>query len=206
MAVGSGGFGKGGIGDFPFHRKQEKHDMTQISSRSRKHATKFGLLFLGASLPLALGALSGCGSAYSGVVGSSGLGAAEYRPAVYVEPGNEAKYEQVLQICRQAANNRQMTAAQESQLRTLTGAVEGTVEGAASGLAFANIFSAFEGSDAIDVSRGESAMIGAGIGLATSMASAFASGAETTAAETKKALLQCLKVASRDNELWQVLE
>ena len=180
--------------------------MTMINSRSRKHAPRFRLFLLGASLPLALGALSGCGSAYSGMVGSSGLGAAEYIPSVYVEPGNEAKYEQVLQICRQAANNRQMTAAQESQLRTITGAVEGTVGGAAAGLEFANIFSAFEGSDIIDVDRGQSTMIGAGIGLATSLASSFASGAESTASETRAALLRCLTVTSRDGKLWQVLE
>ena len=180
--------------------------MAQISSRSRKHATRFVMLFLGASLLPALGVLSGCGSAYSGMVGSSGLGAAQYIPSVYVEPGNEAKYEQVLQICRQAANNRQMTAAQESQLRTLTGAVEGTVGGAAAGLEFASIFSAFEGSEIIDVNTGQSTLIGAGVGLATSLASSFASGAETTAAETKAALLRCLKIASREGKLWQVLE
>ena len=181
--------------------------MTQrIDSRSRKPATRFRLLLLGASLPLALGALSGCGSAYSGMVGSSGLGAAEYIPSVYVEPGQEAKYEQVLQICRQAANNRQMTAAQESQLRTITGAVEGTVGGAAAGLEIANMFSVFEGSDIIDVDRGQSTLIGAGVGLATSLASSFASGAESTAEETKAALLRCLTVTSREGKLWQVLE
>ena len=125
---------------------------------------------------------------------------------VYVEPGNEVVYEQVLQICRQAANNRQMTAAQESQLKTLTGAIEGTTQGAAAGLEFANIFSAFEGSDIIDVDRGESAVIGAAAGLVISLASSLASGAETTAAETKKALLRCLTVASKDGQLWHVLE
>lgn len=163
------------------------------------------LLLVGV-VTMMVGSLSGCGSAYSGVVGSSGLGAAEYLPAVYVPPEHQAVYEQVLPICRQAANNRQMTAAQESQLRTLTGAVEGTVGGAATGLEFANIFSAFEGSPDISVDRGESALIGAGIGLATSLASAFASGAEDTAAETKAALLRCLQVASKDGKLWQILE
>lgn len=175
-------------------------------SCSRRHAARFDLLFMSASVLPVLGILSGCGSAYSGVVGSSGLGADAYRPAVFVEPGNEATYEQVLQICRQAANNRQMTAAQESQLKTLTGAVEGTVAGAAAGLEFGQMFSVFEGSDIIDVDKGESTLIGAGIGLATSLASSFASGAETTAAETKQALLRCLTVASRDGALWKVLE
>ena len=159
-----------------------------------------------AALLPAVGIMSGCGSAYSGAVGSSGLGADAYRPAVLVEPGNEPTYEKVLQICRQAANNRQMTAAQESQLKTLTGAVEGTVAGAAAGLEFGQIFSVFEGSDVIDVDKGESTLIGAGVGLATSLASSFASGAETTAAETKKVLLRCLTVASRGGTLWKVLE
>ena len=89
---------------------------------------------------------------------------------------------------------------------TATGAVESTVEGAAAGLEFGSMTSVFEGSDVIDVDTGETTMIGAGIGLATSLASSFASGAETTAAETKAALLRCLRVASRDGALWQVLE
>ena len=73
-----------------------------------------------------LGLLSvvGCGSAYKGVVDQSGLGAEQYIPAVYIEPGQEAKYQQVLPICRQAALNRQMTAAQEAQLKTLTGTAQ----------------------------------------------------------------------------------
>lgn len=49
-------------------------------------------------------------------------------------------------------------------------------------------------------------MIGAAAGLATSLASAFASRAETTAAETRMTLLRHLAVASRDGKLWQVLE
>ena len=89
--------------------------MLKTNARSRGYVARFGRIFLSASLAAGVGgALSGCGSAYSGVVARSGLGAAEYRPAVYIEPGNEATYERVLQICRQAANNRQMTAAQES--------------------------------------------------------------------------------------------
>ena len=164
-----------------------------------------GLLCLAVSLPLA-GALSGCGSAYSGTVSSSGLGATQYIPAVYVEPGNEAKYQQVLQICRQAANNRQMTSAQEAQLNTLTGVVAGTAEGAVTGLALSQIFKTFEPSGDIDVSRTESVLAGAAVGLVGALASSYAEGAEATAAETKQALLQCLRVTSKDGQLWQVLE
>lgn len=166
-------------------------------------AKKLGILLSSAFL---LPVLSGCGSAYDRTVGGSGLGSDEYIPAVYVEPGNEARYGEVLQLCRQVARNRQMTAAQESQLKTLTGVVEGAAEGAAAGLEFGTILSAFEGSDLIDVDRGESTLIGAAAGVATSLASSFASGAEATASETKKVLLRCLTVASRDGKLWQVLE
>lgn len=80
------------------------------------------------------------------------------------------------------------------------------MEGAAVGLEFANIFSAFDGSGTIDVDRGDSTLIGAGIGLATSLVSSFASGAEATASESRAVLLRCLAAASRDGELWQVLE
>lgn len=151
---------------------------------------------------LAIG-LAGCGGAYSGVVSGSGLGAAEYRPAVYVEPGNEARYEQVLAICRTAANNRQMTAAQEAQLRTLTGTAESTVAGAAAGVQFQQIFD-MAGFDTSSV--GDAAAIGAGVGLITGLVGAATEGAERTAAETKAVLLNCLNVSSRDGELWQVLE
>ena len=146
--------------------------------------------------------MGGCGSAYSTTVGGSGLGAHQYIPSVYIEPGNEARYAQVLPICREAANNRQMTAAQEAQLKTLTGAVEGTVGGAASEIKdnqFLDIFGAGN-------TTGDSALLGAGLGLATSLASSFASGAEGTAAETKAALLKCLTIAGQNGKFWQVLE
>ena len=177
--------------------------MKNIQSNGR--GATLGMLCLVASLPLT-GALSGCGSVYSGTVGSSGLGAAQYVPAVYVEPGNELKYQQVLQICRQAANNRQMTSAQEAQLKTLTGVVAGTAEGAATGLAFSQIFKTFEPSGEVDVSRTEGALVGATVGLVGSLASSFAKGAEATAAETRASLLACLRVTSKDGQLWQVLE
>ena len=62
---------------------------------SRTHA-----ILLGASLLPALGALSGCGSAYSGMVGSSGLGAAEYIPSVYVDRGTKPS---MSRCCKSAA-------------------------------------------------------------------------------------------------------
>ena len=144
--------------------------------------------------------LAGCGSAYSGLAEQSGLGAGQYIPAVYVEPGNEGVYQQVLQVCRQAAINRQMTAAQEAQLQTLTGVVEGAGAGAAAGLEFGNILD----SAGFDTDSLESAGIGAAAGILGSLASAFASGAEETAEETKRILLACLRTTSKGR--WQVLE
>lgn len=144
--------------------------------------------------------LAGCGSAYSGLTEQSGLGAGQYIPAVYVEPGHEQRYQQVLQLCRQVAMNRQMTAAQEAQFRTLTGAVEGAGTGAAAGLEFGNILN----SAGFDTDALESAGIGAAAGIVGSLASAFASGAEETAEETKRILLACLRRASKGG--WDVLE
>ncbi len=121
---------------------------------------------------------------------------------MYVEPGNEAKYEQVLGVCRQAAVNRQITKSQESQLRTITGAVEGTVAGAAFGAEFGSILK----SGGWDVDVSDSALGAGAIGLVTSLASSFARGAEETATATKSALLRCLEATSNNGSLWKVLE
>ncbi len=156
---------------------------------------------------LSLFVLAGCGSAYTGVVDHSGLGAGQYIPAVYVIPGNEGMYQQVLGICRQAALNRQMTSAQESQLKTLTGTLRSTAAGAAAGVQQGSSFDMI--SDVIgggDVDVGEQALIGAATGLITGLVDAFASGSEDTAAETKRIMLNCLRVASNNGEHWRVLE
>lgn len=147
--------------------------------------------------------LAGCGSAYKGAVDQSGLGAEQYIPAVYVEPGQEEKYKQVLGICRNAANNRQMTAAQEAQLATITGTAQSTVEGAAMATQMGQVFD-MAGIGGVDL--GEAAGIGAGVGLLTGLVGSMSEGAHKTAAETKLILLRCLKVASRNGTLWQVLE
>ena len=146
--------------------------------------------------------LSGCGSAYSGLADSTGLGAGQYMPAVHVEPGNEGRYGQVLGVCRQVAVNRQATAAQKAQLETLTGVVEGVGSGAASGLEFGSLLD----NAGWDTSAGEGALIGAAAGAIASLASAFASGAEDTVDETRRILLNCLRTTSKDGTLWQVLE
>ena len=146
--------------------------------------------------------LTGCGSAYSGLTGSSGLGSDQYRPAVVVEPGNEARYEQVLAVCRQVAANRQATAAQKAQLETLTGVVEGVGVGAAAGAAYGGVLD----SGGFDTSVGEGAAIGAAAGALGGLVSAFASGANTTADETRRILLNCLRETSKGGTLWQVVE
>ncbi len=147
--------------------------------------------------------LAGCGSAYKGAVDSSGLGSGQYIPAVYVEPGQEEKYKQVLGLCRNVANNRQMTAAQEAQLATLTDAAQSTVQGAAMATEMRQIFD-MAGID--NMGLGEAAGIGAAAGLVTGLVGSMTEGAKKTAAETKRILLRCLKVASRNGKLWQVLE
>ena len=146
--------------------------------------------------------LTGCGSAYSGLTSSSGLGSDQYRPAVVVEPGNEARYEQVLGVCRQVAANRQATAAQKAQLETLTGVVEGAGTGAAAGVVYGGILD----SGGFDTSMGEGAAVGAAAGAIGGLVSAFAGGANTTADETRRILLNCLRETSKGGTLWQVVE
>lgn len=159
--------------------------------------------FAAAASLAALGAsLSGCGSAYSGLASGSGLGAAEYQPAVVVEPGNEARYQQVLAICRTVAANRQATAAQKAQLETLTGAVEGVAGGAASGATLGNLL----GNAGWSTSASEGTTIGAAAGLVGGIASAFAKGANKTADETRRILLNCLEETSKGGKLWKVVE
>ena len=145
--------------------------------------------------------LSGCGSAYSGLSNTSDLGAAQYMPAVYVEPGNETKYQQVLGVCRQVAANRQATAAQKAQLETITGVAEGAGAGAAAGIQIGSILD----NAGFDTNVLEAA-IGAAAGAIAGVAGAFAKGANTTAEETRRILLNCLRETSKEGSLWQVLE
>lgn len=147
--------------------------------------------------------LAGCGSAYKGVTDSSGLGSAQYTPAVLVESGAEGRYPQVLTICRDVAQKRQMTAAQESQLKTLTRTVEGAVTGAAVGIEFGGLLDAL---DSFGVSTSDAALAGAAAGALIGVAGAFAEGAQKTASETRKVLLTCLDKTGQNGELWTVLE
>lgn len=146
--------------------------------------------------------LSGCGSAYSGLARSQGLGATEYMPAVVVEPGNESLYAQTLSLCRSVAQNRQATAAQEAQLKTLTGTVQATGTGAATGAQVGELL----GDAGYDTGLGEGAAIGASVGLVSGLLGSFAEGAENTAAETKRVLLNCLRITSKDGARWVVAE
>ena len=151
--------------------------------------------------------LAGCGSAYKGIVDQSGLGAETYQPAVYVPAENQETYNQVLAVCRRAALNREMTAAQESQLKTLTGTLRSTAAGAAAGVQQGSSFDMISdviGGGGVDV--GEQALIGAATGLITGLVDAFASGSEDTAAETKRIMLNCLRSTSDNGTLWRVLE
>ena len=146
--------------------------------------------------------LSGCASSYGNRVDNTGLGAAQYQPAVYVPAENRVKYEEVLTVCRQVAANRQVTSAQKAQLQTLTGALEGAIGGAAGAASFAAFIDQFD--DDVDV--GDAAGVGLAAGLIGSLVSSFAQGSHKVADETRKILLNCLKQTSDKGRLWKVLE
>jgi hypothetical protein len=132
---------------------------------------------------------AGCASTYGNLASANGLGAAEYRPAVLVPPDKRDIYEQILQQCRHASFNRQVTAAQKGQEGTLTGAVEGAAGGAAAGFQISSIFK-----DAgLGGSKTSGFLSGAGIGALTSLAGSFASGTSDTSDAVRLTLLTCLR-------------
>ncbi len=185
---------------FTLHFNTEETEMV-ISNQKRISFSRARITLIMFFLSLCV-ILAGCGSAYSGLTRSQGLGAGQYMPAVVVEPGNEGLYQQTLTTCRSVAENRQATAAQEAQLRTLTGTVGATGTGAATGAQVGNLL----GDAGYDTGLGEGAAVGAGVGFVSGLVGAFASGAETTAAETKKVLLNCLRVTSANGTRWHVVE
>lgn len=146
--------------------------------------------------------LGGCASTYGNLVSGSALGAQEYQPAVYVIPGNEATYQQVLGICRTAAVNRQITTAQEAQLKTLTGAVSGAAQGGAMGWQMGSTFKQAGLGTSINKSIGA----GVGAGLLASLGNSFASGANDSAAEIRESLLRCLRAADPGQQKYRVIE
>jgi hypothetical protein len=147
-------------------------------------------------------ALTGCASTYSNLVSGSNLGAQEYQPAVVVVPGRESHYQQALVACRQAVTNRQITAAQEAQHRTVTGAVSNTATGAAAGWQMGAMFK-----DAgLGTSVNRSVGIGAGAGLLASLGQTFASGSDHTQSATRQALVSCLRTGDPSQKNYRVVE
>lgn len=146
--------------------------------------------------------LLGCASTYGNLTSGSGLGAQEYTPAVVVNQGMEGKYSQILAICRSAAVNRQITAAQEGQLKTITGAVAGAGTGAATGLELGFMLKQVGLGTGVNRSMG----IGMAGGLISSLATSFASGTNNDASETKRTLLQCLKRVDPQESIYKVVE
>lgn len=146
--------------------------------------------------------LSACASTYGNLVSGSNLGAMEYKPAVLVNAGQEGKYEQVLSVCRQVAVNRQVTAAQEAQLKSITGVSNGALQGAAAGMQIGNIFkqAGLGGSMTKDIG------VGMMSGVLSSLGTAFANGTEHDADETKRILLSCLRTADAGGQIYKVLE
>jgi hypothetical protein len=146
--------------------------------------------------------ISGCASTYGNLVSGSQLGAHEYQPAVLPQPGMQSRYAEILGLCRQVAANRQVTAAQEAQLRTLTGVTEGSVGGAMAGLQIGTTLK----SAGLGISANRTFGIGLLTGLATSAASAFSSGAQHDASETRDVLLTCLRKADPSEQIYRVIE
>ncbi len=159
-------------------------------------------LFVFSSASALLLLSTGCASTYGNLVSGSKLGAQEYQPAVYVVPGNEAMYQQVLGVCRAVAVNRQVTSAQEAQLKTLTGSVSGLTSGAAAGWQLGSTLK----SAGLGTSINRSIGAGVGIGLLTSLGSSLFSGTSDAAAETKMALLGCLRAAEPSQQKYRVIE
>ena len=141
--------------------------------------------------------LVGCGAQQSGTVNVTGLGAGQYQPAVLVFEGQEGYYARALAVCRQAAANRQTTAAQEGELQTITGVTEAATTGAVIGTAVAPEF---------DKTSVEGALLGAAVGAVLTIPFAYAEGTRKTANQTKFVLLKCLHTASDDGKRWEVLE
>ena len=141
--------------------------------------------------------LTGCGAQQSGTVNVTGLGAAQYHPAVLVFDGNEAFYSKALMACRQAAANRQTTAAQEGELETITNVTEAATVGAVVGTAVASDF---------DKSSVEGALLGAAMAAILTVPFTYAEGTRKTANQTKFVLLKCLHTASDNGKRWEVLE
>ena len=144
----------------------------------------------------------GCASTYGNLVSGSNLGAQEYQPAVYVIPGNEGMYQQVLGVCRTVAVNRQVTSAQEAQLKTITGSVSGVTAGAAKGWEMGSLLKNAGFGTSINKSIGA----GVGVGLLTTLGSAFSSGGNKAAEETKMVLLNCLRSADPGQGKYRVIE
>jgi hypothetical protein len=146
--------------------------------------------------------LPGCASTYGNLVSGSNLGAQEYTPAVYVVPGNEAVYQQALGICRQVAVNRQVTAAQEAQLKTLTKGVSGLTAGASAGWEMGSLMK----NAGLGTSINKSIGAGLGIGLLSSLGSSLASGTNNAQTETKRVLLSCLQQVDPAGKQFRVIE
>ena len=132
---------------------------------------------------------TGCASTYGNMTSANNLGAAEYRPAVLVQPGREAAYDSILAACRQAAFNRQVTSAHRAQQDTVTGAVTGAAQGVSSGYRLGSLLK----SAGLDASSTRSSLAGGAFGILGSLAGSFASGAADTSDETRSALLACLR-------------
>ncbi|RXR08756.1 hypothetical protein [Pseudoxanthomonas composti] len=127
----------------------------------------------------------------------------EYQPAVVpVDAVGNGKYQEVLPVCRQVAVNRQVTAAQEAQLKTITGVGGGALSGAAAGLQMGSMFK----NAGFGASLNKSAGIGAAVGILAGLGDSFSSGTSQGAEETRRILLNCLKASDPEGKYYRVVE
>jgi hypothetical protein len=145
---------------------------------------------------------SGCASTYGNLASGSGLGAMEYMPAVVVKPGGEGMYQQILAQCRNAAANRQVTAAQTGQLNTIANVGGGALAGAAQGMQTGQMLK-----DAgLGTSVNRATGIGALAGSLGALAGSFSSGTKNTASETRQSLLFCLRRLDPQSQYYVLAE
>lgn len=135
--------------------------------------------------------LAGCASTYGNLVSGSKLGAEQYQPAVLATtPEQQAGYQKMLSICRGVAAHRQVTAAERAQLETITGVSEGAVNGLSMGIGIGGTLKA----SGVDTSINRDAEYGVLAGALGSLGNAFANGTERDASETRRVLLNCLRM------------
>ena len=130
--------------------------------------------------------LVSCGTTYSGLTSSHGLGAGEYLPAVDLVASGKTQhdYDRDLPDCRRIASLRQATASQQAQESTASDAIAGGTVGALGGLAVGA---------SKDYNRLGSAATGAALGAGVATVASAGQRGQYVSSETRSTLLACLR-------------